>query len=44
MIIHKIMFDRAGLPSVYLKGDVCPEELLVEIERFAYLDFQLMLY
>ncbi len=28
----------AGLPSVYLKGDVCREELLVEIEGFASLD------
>lgn len=29
----------AVLPSVYLKGDVCREELLVEIEGFASLDF-----
>jgi enamine deaminase RidA (YjgF/YER057c/UK114 family) len=29
----------AGLPSIYLKGDVCREELLVEIEGLASLDF-----
>jgi len=28
----------AGLPAVYLKGDVCREELLVEIEGFATLE------
>ena len=29
-----------ALPSVYLKGDVCREELLVEIEGFAYMDLE----
>ncbi len=29
----------SGLPSVYLKGDVCRDELLVEIEGYASLDF-----
>jgi len=37
----KIVDEKyAGLPSVYLKGDVCREELLVEIEGFASLDFK----
>lgn len=27
-----------GLPAVYLKGDVCRHELLVEIEGFAFVD------
>ena len=38
---NKIVDEKyAGLPSVYLKGDVCREELLVEIEGFASLDFK----
>ena len=45
----EMFFDQAkkiinekynGLPAVFLKGDVCREELLVEIEGFALLDLE----
>ena len=38
--VKKIIEDKyKGLSAIYLKGDVCREELLVEIEGFASLHF-----